>query len=155
MGRRLITSLTYTGLFLSSFLAATVLPFSSEAVLAALLLGGQNPALCVIIATLGNGLGGMSSYGLGYLGKIVWIERYLRVKEARVQRFRKQVTRFGSVLAFFAWLPVFGDPIAIALGLFRVRPLGVAIYMFAGKALRYIVITIYTLYAQHLWLGSH
>jgi membrane protein YqaA with SNARE-associated domain len=141
----LITSLTYAGLFASSFLAATVLPFSSEALLVALLLAGYNPVPCVVTATLGNGLGGMSSYGLGYLGRMWWIERYLRVKAEQIQRLRQQVARFGSLLAFFSWLPVLGDVIAVALGFFKVRPVGVVIYMFAGKACRYIIIALYTL----------
>lgn len=143
--------MTYTGLFASSFLAATLLPFSSEALLVALLLAGYDPVSCVIVATLGNGLGGMSSYGLGYLGKMVWIERYLRVKAERIQRIRRHITRFGSLLAFFSWLPAVGDVIAVALGLFRVRPLGVTLYMFAGKAGRYIVIALYTLKVQSAW----
>ncbi len=150
----MITSLTYAGLFASSFLAATLLPFSSEALLVALLLAGHNPVHCVITATLGNGIGGMSSYGLGYLGNMAWIERYLRVEAQQIERIQKQIARFGSLLAFLSWLPVVGDLIAVALGFFKVRPVGVAIYMFAGKALRYIVITVYILYLQQAWLGS-
>ncbi len=147
----MITSLTYAGLFGSSFLAATLLPFSSEAVLVALLLSGHSPVPCVVTATLGNGLGGMSSYGLGYLGKMSWIERYLRVQAEQIQRLRQQIARFGSLLAFFSWLPVVGDLIAVALGFFKVRPVGVAIYMFVGKAFRYALIAIYTLYLQRSW----
>ncbi|WP_089941790.1 YqaA family protein [Candidatus Entotheonella palauensis] len=144
----MITSLTYAGLFASSFLAATLLPFSSEALLVALLLTEHSPMYCVITATLGNGLGGMSSYGLGYLGNMAWIERYLRIEAERIERARTHIARFGSLLAFLSWLPVVGDVIAVALGFFKVRPVGVAIYMFAGKALRYILITIYTLYQK-------
>jgi membrane protein YqaA with SNARE-associated domain len=155
----LITSLTsvgtYAGLFASSFLAATLVPFSSEALLVALLLAGNNPVYCVVTATLGNGLGSMSSYGLGYLGKMVWIERYLQVEGERIQRLHRQILRFGSLLAFFTWLPVIGDLLAVALGVFKVRPVLVAIYMFAGKALRYIFIAIYTLYLQALWLDAN
>jgi membrane protein YqaA with SNARE-associated domain len=148
-------SLSYIGLFVSSFLAATLLPFASEALLIALLLAGHHAVPCVITATLGNGLGGMSSYGMGYLGNAAWIERYLRVEAAQMQRIRKPIARFGSLLALFSWLPVVGDVIAIALGFFRVQPLAVAIYMFIGKALRYILIAIYTLYIQQAWPSSH
>ena len=148
----MITAWAYAGLFASSFLAATLVPFSSEALLVALLLAGNNPVYCVATATLGNGLGGLSSYGLGYLGKMVWIERYLRVKAEQMQRAHQQILRFGSLLAFFTWLPVVGDLLAVALGFFKVRPVLVAIYMFAGKALRYICIAVYTLYLQALWL---
>ena len=150
----MIASLTYTGLFASSFLAATVLPLASEAVLVGALLAGRHPVACVAVATLGNGLGGMTSYGLGYLGDVVWIERYLRVEAAQAQRWRRHIERFGNLLAFLAWLPLVGDVIAVALGLFKVRPLGVALYMFAGKACRYSFIAVYTLYAQRAWSGA-
>jgi membrane protein YqaA with SNARE-associated domain len=141
-------SLTYAGLFAASFLAATLLPFSSEVLLVALLLADHHPVPCVITATLGNTLGGMSSYGLGYLGKMVWIERYLRVEAEQIQRLRQHIARFGSLLAFLSWLPVVGDVMAVALGFFKVRPLGVALYMFVGKAFRYMLIALYTLYLR-------
>ena len=150
----MIASLSYAGLFASSFLAATVLPFASEAVLVGVLLAGRHPVACVVVATLGNTLGGITSYGLGYLGDMAWIERYLRVEAAQAQRWRRQIERYGSLLAFFAWLPVVGDGIAVALGFFKVRPLGVAVYMFAGKACRYTCIAVYTVYAQQAWSGA-
>ena len=65
----MFVQLGYWGLFLSSFLSSTVIPLSSEVALVALLAMGLDPVLCVLTATLGNSLGGMTSYGLGYLGK--------------------------------------------------------------------------------------
>ena len=64
----------YIGVFIASFLAATVLPFSSEVVLTGVLLAGAAYWPCMIAATLGNFLGGMSCYWLGMLGKVEWIE---------------------------------------------------------------------------------
>ena len=69
----------YIGVFIASFLAATVLPFSSEVVLTGVLLAGAAYWPCMIAATLGNFLGGMSCYWLGMLGKVEWIEKYLAV----------------------------------------------------------------------------
>ena len=66
----------YIGVFIAAFLAATVLPFSSEVVLTGVLLAGSSYWPCMIAATLGNFLGGMSCYWLGMLGKIEWIEKY-------------------------------------------------------------------------------
>ena len=68
------------GLFLASFLAATVVPFSSEALLTYLIANGTRCQPAVLVATAGNFLGGMSSFAIGYLGKWEWIERYLRIK---------------------------------------------------------------------------
>ncbi|MDZ7633963.1 MAG: hypothetical protein U5L72_05790 [Bacteroidales bacterium] len=72
------------GLFLASFLAATVVPFSSEALLAFLIINGTNAYAAVLVATAGNWLGGMSSYAIGYLGKWDWIEKYLRIKRETI-----------------------------------------------------------------------
>ncbi len=62
--------LGYLGLFLSGFLGSTVLPLSSDIVLIAFLALGYNAWISVIIATIGNFLGGMTSYYLGYIGKM-------------------------------------------------------------------------------------
>ena len=68
------------GLFLASFLAATVVPFSSEALLTVLIVNGTDVTSAIVVATAGNWLGGMSSYAIGYMGKWEWIEKYLRSK---------------------------------------------------------------------------
>ena len=128
------------GLFLASFLAATVLPFSSEAVLATMALGPWATVVLWSVASAGNWLGGMSSYGLGRLGDLQRIARWLRTDPAKVQRMQAWVDRHGYWLALLAWLPMVGDPLAIALGLSRARPVPVAMLMFVGKALRYAVV---------------
>ena len=71
----------YLGLFIASFLAATVVPFSSELVFTALVLGGLDPWICVLVATAGNWLGGLTCYWLGSLGKLEWIEKWFRIKK--------------------------------------------------------------------------
>ena len=64
-----LTELGYLGLFIASFLAATVVPFSSEVVFSAMIyLQHLDPWTCVFVATLGNWLGGMTSYYVGLLG---------------------------------------------------------------------------------------
>jgi len=72
------------GLFLASFLAATVVPFSSEALLSYLIINGTDPYTAILVASAGNWLGGMSSFGIGYLGKWEWIEKYLRIKREKI-----------------------------------------------------------------------
>ncbi|MBL7982635.1 MAG: DedA family protein [Flavobacteriales bacterium] len=134
------TELGLAGLFLASFLAATILPFSSEAVLAAMALGSWSTVALWMAASAGNWLGGMSSYGLGRLGDPQRIARWLRTDPAKAERLRAWVDRHGFLAALLTWLPVVGDPLAIALGLGRVRPMPVALLMFIGKALRYAVV---------------
>jgi membrane protein YqaA with SNARE-associated domain len=131
----------YWGIFLLSFLAATLVPFSSDVVLAGMIISGvYDPFLTVLLASIGNWLGGMSNYVLGYMGKWIWIERYLRVKKEKVHGFKRWVDRWGSVLAFISWFPGIGDVLALALGLFKVSWWQVSTYMFVGKAARYIAI---------------
>ncbi len=127
----------YWGLFLASFLAATILPFSSEVILAGMLLGGYDITLCLMLATLGNWLGGMSNYGLGYLGNIERLEKWLGFKREKLPRLRLYIRKYGSYVAFFCWLPVIGDPLAVALGFYRSNVLNVAVWMLLGKAIRY------------------
>ena len=129
----------YIGVFLASFLAATILPFSSEVVLMGVLLGGSAYWPCMIAATSGNFLGGMTCYWLGMAGKIEWIKKYLRLDITRLERIQKRIQNKGSWIAFFVFLPGIGDFIAVALGFLRANVWIVAISMLTGKALRYWV----------------
>lgn len=129
----------YIGVFIASFLAATILPFSSEVVLTGVLLAGASYWPCMIAATTGNFLGGMSCYWLGMLGKIEWIEKYMKMDRAKIDRVQNWIKDKGSWMAFFVFLPGIGDFIAVALGYLRANIWVVAISMFAGKAIRYWV----------------
>ena len=128
------------GLFLATFLAATILPFSSEAVLAAMALGPWSGFTLLVVASLGNWLGGLSTFGLGWLGKTGSIARCLRMDPGKALRWQAAVRQSGAWLALLCWVPVIGDPIALALGVFKARPLPVALLMLAGKAARYAVV---------------
>jgi len=128
------------GLFMASFLAATVLPFSSEAVLAAMAMGSWSSLALWLSASLGNTLGGLSSYGLGRLGDMDRIARWLRTDPTKALYWRDRIQRHGAWAALLTWLPIVGDPIAIALGIGRAPLLPVSLLMFAGKALRYAAV---------------
>jgi len=117
-------------LFWSSFLAATLLPGGSEAVLFAVLKlhpGQLWPALGV--ATLGNTLGGMSSY---LIGRIIPQKKELPGLPA--------VRKYGSPALLFSWVPVIGDPLCVAAGWLRVSPWVAALFIALGKFARYWVI---------------
>ena len=128
---------SYIGVFIASFLAAPVLPFSREVVLTGVLLAGAGYWPCMISATIGNFLGGMSCYWLGKLGKIEWIEKYLKLDAKKLDKVQNWIKGKGSWMAFFVFLPGIGDFIAVALGYLRGNVWIVAISMFIGKALRY------------------
>ena len=130
----------YLGLFLASFLSATILPFSSEAVVAAMILGGANPWIAIGVATAGNWVGGMSSYGLGYLGKWHWLEKYFKIEVSRVEGWKPKIDRYGSAFAVLSFLPFIGDVIAVALGYFKANLVLTSIWMLVGKFGRYLTI---------------
>ena len=130
----------YIGLFLASFLAATILPFGSEVVFAALIAAGLDAWTCIIVASVGNWMGGMTNYYLGRLGKTEWIEKYLKVKKEKIEKIQHWLRGKGASMAFFSFMPVVGDVIAIALGYMRANIYIVNTSMFAGKFLRYVAI---------------
>ena len=125
------------GVFIAAFLAATVLPFSSEIVLTGVLMAGAGYWECMIAASLGNFLGGMSCYYLGRAGKIEWIEKYLKLNLQKVLRIQRWMEGRGAWMAFFVFLPGIGDFIAVAMGFLRANVVVVALSMFLGKAIRY------------------
>lgn len=128
----------YIGLFLSALLAGSILPFSSELVLVALVKLGLNPTLCVLSAAVGNTVGGLTCYYMGRLGKTEWIEKYFKVKQEKVERMMRFLQGKGALMAFFAFLPFVGEAIAIALGFMRSNFVLTTLSMFTGKLLRYI-----------------
>jgi len=129
----------YVGVLIASFLAATILPFSSEVVLSGVLLSGASYWPCMIAAVIGNFTGGMTCYWLGKIGKIEWIRKYLRLNINKLERVQKKIQTKGAWVAFFVFLPGIGDFIAVALGFMRANVWIVALSMLIGKALRYWV----------------
>ena len=127
----------YTGMFVSAFIAGSIFPFCSEAVLAILVAAGYNVPLTLAVATAGNFLGGVTCYCIGRLGKIEWIEKYLGVKPEKLEKTRKFLQKGpGGIMAFFTFLPA-GDVIIIALGYMRANMRVCNISMLLGKFLRY------------------
>ena len=143
--------LGYIGLFISCFLAATfVIPFSPEVILGILILKGFNLQLTIIIATIGNWMGGMTSYFIGRIGDWKKIEKYFKIKKEKVNGFKKRIDKWGSVLAFFTWFPLGGDILALSLGVFKVDVYKVSIWMLIGKFFRFVVSAIIIYYGIDL-----
>lgn len=141
-----LIELGYWGLFIGSFLASTIVPFSADILLLGILTLEGNIVKCLFIATLGNWLGGLTSYWIGWCGKWSWIERGLKVKREQLEKQKHKINKYGVWLAFFAWLPFIGDIFAIALGFYKVQPVLSAIYMLIGRFLRFLIWTLLYLY---------
>ena len=129
----------YWGLFISALVAGSILPFSSEAVMVVLVGMGLDPVWCLVAASAGNTLGGMTCYWIGTLGRSEWITR-LGITTRQLARARKCLAGRGAMMGFFAFLPTIGEALAIVLGLMRSNPWITALSMLAGKTLRYALI---------------
>ncbi len=128
------------GMFVSAFLAGSILPFSSELVMAGLQLAGADPWGLVVWGTLGNTLGGLLNYGIGRLGREEWITRYAKVSPERLERGRRWVHRYGAWAGLLSWLPVVGELITVAMGYLRVNWATSLLAILVGKGLRYYVV---------------
>lgn len=125
---------TLGALFASSFLAATLLPGGSEAVLFAVLkLQPGEFWAALAVATLGNTLGGMSSYLLGRL-----------IPQTTPLKGLATVQRWGSPALLLSWVPLVGDPLCVAAGWLRLNVWWSALFMALGKFARYWVIAVLT-----------
>ncbi|MCK7497399.1 MAG: DedA family protein [Comamonadaceae bacterium] len=129
-------SITLWGLFASSFVSSTLFPGGSELVLGALALDGEyDPWLLLAVATLGNTLGAMTTWLLGWLvARRLPVEGHLKADRRRaLERLR----RFGTPALLLSWLPVVGDPLCFAAGYLRLPLAASAVFIALGKALRY------------------
>ena len=125
------------GLFIGTFLAATIFPFSSDALYLAILAATANPVGCLLVGTLGNWLGSVLTFWIGWIGKWEWIER-LHVSRESLEKQKSRIDRFGAPIALLTWVPFIGDVFAVALGFYRVKFLPSIFWMLVGKGLRFV-----------------
>lgn len=129
----------YIGLFLASFLSATIIPLSSEGILILMLYQGFNPIGCLAVATTGNSLGSFTNLLIGRLGNPLWLKRF-GMSEKRLIKFQDKIQKYGFWLGLISWIPLIGDPLTIALGFFRVSLWKVMVLVVLGKLVRYLLI---------------
>lgn len=96
----ILTNYGYVGMLISAFLAGSIFPLSSEVVMLALLAAGLDPWQLVIYGTIGNVLGSMLNYGIGMLGRIDWIEKYLHVNKKELDRAKRFMPAVAHGWAF-------------------------------------------------------
>ncbi len=125
------------GLFLASFLAATILPFSSEILLILLIQQSGEWLLPFAAATTGNILGSVVNYYLGLYGNRFLFYKMFRLKENSVKKATARFRKYGVYSLLFAWVPIVGDPLTVVAGAFKVRFLLFLSLVSAGKTARY------------------
>ena len=128
------------GMLVAAFLAASILPFSSEAVMVGLQAAGLAPVLLIVYGTVGNVLGSMFNYTIGRLGKMEWIEKYLHVKKEDLDKAHRFMAGRGAWMGLLSVIPVVGDVITVALGLMRANVVIVVISVTISKLLRYVLL---------------
>lgn len=121
-----------SSLFISSFLAATLLPGGSEAVLFAVMKSYPDTLwMALTLATVGNTLGGMASFGMGWL-----------LPQTQQLKHVEKLRRYGTPALLLAWMPLIGDALCLGAGWLRLNPWQAALFMAIGKFARYWIITL-------------
>ncbi|MGB5853843.1 MAG: YqaA family protein [Oceanisphaera sp.] len=133
--------LDYIIVFSSSLLAATIAPFYSEVVLAAVLIRQPDAALLLwLLASVGNTLGSIINWWLGKYLLHYRHKRWFPIKEKQLARAQAGFQRFGVWSLLLAWAPVGGDALTFIAGIMKVRLLPFTLLVFIGKATRYAVV---------------
>lgn len=136
----LLAGYGYWGMLMAAFLAGSFVPFSSEAVMVALMAAGLKAGPLLVYGTIGNVLGSMFNYGVGRMGRIDWIEKYLHVRQDKLERVQRFLAGHGSWVAVFTFLPGIGSAISIALGLMRANVFITLLATTIGKLCRYMAL---------------
>lgn len=127
--------MSFVSLFIASFLAATLLPGGSEALLLLMINDAPNQAITLlIVASAGNSLGSISSYGLGYVGRLGLNKQQLTSRSAQL------MARYGYWSLLFSWLPLVGDVLCVIAGYLKLPLLPCVILITLGKTLRYALL---------------
>lgn len=124
-------------MLIAAFLAGSVFPFSSETVMVALLSTGLDSWQLIIYGTIGNVLGSVFNYFVGRMGKVEWIEKYLKIKKKNMDRAQRFMEGRGAWMGFFAFLPIIGSAITVTLGFMRANMFISFLSITIGKFLRY------------------
>ncbi|AXS39456.1 YqaA family protein [Breoghania sp. L-A4] len=143
--------LILAGLFSSAFLAATLVPGSSEALLAGLVVSGKtNLWLLLAVATVGNVLGSLVNWLCGRFLARFRDRRWFPVSTRRYDQASAWYARFGLWSLLFAWVPIAGDPLTVIAGALRVPLVPFLVLVTIGKLARYSLVLAVAL----AWLGN-
>lgn len=136
----------YSGLFTAAFLAATILPMQSEALLVGLLASGTySSTLLVIVAGCGNILGAATNWWLGRRSERFRHRPWFPVSEQRLTQAKKWYHRYGRWSLLLSWAPIIGDPLTVIAGMLGEPFLIFLLIVGTAKLLRYLLLTAATL----------
>lgn len=147
MTEELLITFGYGGLFVVSFLAATLFPLGSEAFVILMVARGYNSMLVLVVATAGNYLGSLTNYYVGMWGADFVFARYIQITPNTLQRAQSLYQRWGAPVLFFSWMPIVGDALTVFSGMLKLRLAVFSFWVLLGKALRYLVVVGLTIYS--------
>jgi len=127
-------------LFFSAFISSTLFPGGSEAILFYRVHEGGNAHVLLWVATIGNVLGSLVTYAMGWFGNQALHQRWLRMDEQKIIRASAWFEKYGKFSLLFAWLPIVGDPLCLVAGILRSSLLWFLCLVTLGKLTRYALL---------------
>lgn len=131
----------YWGMGILAFLSGSVVPITSEVLLVFFLGIGMNAIGVTLAATIGNTLGGITCYMMGYLTSKQRVQSFFKIPDRRMKRADLMIQKYGYWTAGISFVPVIGEVLLLALGVLRVNRLKVFTVMALGKFIRYMFVT--------------
>ena len=135
-------SLGYLGIFLAAFIASTLLPAPSELIILVAFENNFNVYTVLLIATIGNVLGSLTNYYIGYFSSSKKLISKFNLNHKKIEYWTTKSDKYGYWLGLLAWVPIIGDPLIAMIGFLRVKLAPLAGMIVIGKLSRYIIVTI-------------
>lgn len=135
---KILSKYGYYSLFLGTFLSSLFLPLGSDLLFIGMLGAKANPWICLLVATIGNWLGGLVMYSISYAGNSQRIKRLFHVSRERIEKQKHRIDKYGNLMALIVWIPILGDLSTIALGFYRIKPITTLSYMLVGRMCRFL-----------------
>ena len=133
----------YLSLFTISFLAATILPFSSELMLASMLsIENYNRTLLITFSSLGNILGSVFNWVLGFYFMKLQNKKWFPFNKKQISKSSLWFEKYGKWSLLFAWVPIIGDPLTFVAGTMKTNFFIFLILVGIGKISRYFIISL-------------
>lgn len=136
----ILESFGLVGLLIICFLASSLYPLGSEVFVLGFVSIGYSESAVWCVATLGNTLGALTTYAIGYFGNDYLLNKYFKTASAKIHHYQNKIQKLGFCFAFFSFLPFIGDIFALALGVYQYPFLKATFFIALGKGFRYLVL---------------
>ena len=138
--------MSYLAVFLSAFVAATLLPAQSEAVLSFYILSApQTVFALILVATVGNVLGSVVNWVVGFYATRFQNRKWFPATPSQMQRAEKFYRKYGRYSLLLGWVPFIGDPITVIAGVLREPIFSFLLLVTIAKSARYIALSLIVL----------